>query len=72
MRWFQRDHPDFAGWRVNGHTGEATTLVDEEACTADCPKCLAALCVVIQFRDLSPQRILMVTREEDWPAEYNQ
>ena len=58
MRWFDRDHPDYASWKTWG--GEGSTVVEE--CHAVCGSCGTALQVAIEFTDVSPARVLAIAR----------
>lgn len=74
MLWWPRHDARFPGWRVDGRkTGMAsslTTSIDEEACYSCCTNCGADLCVVLEFHENVPTKVLQITRQEDWPDEY--
>jgi hypothetical protein len=63
-------HPTHDEWNGSLRSVDSDVAVGEEACHADCTGCDAALCVVIRFRGLVPERASAVSREEDWPAGY--
>ena len=70
MWWWPRTHPCFMDWRDEGARLTGDPAVGEEACYATCPKCGQELCVVVQFRENVPERVVQVTRESDWPKGY--
>jgi len=58
-------------WWPPGHERFESELANEEACYSECGSCGADLCVVIRFRELVPEAVVSITREEDWPGGYS-
>lgn len=44
--------------------------MQREACYADCLGCQADLCAVIEFRERTPEALISLTAESDWPEGY--
>ena len=70
MWWWSKDDARYPDWRVEGREGIAEYDYDEEACLAECGSCGASLCVVLAFRAATPERLLTVAPEEEWPEGY--
>ena len=72
MRWWPEQHPRFSEWKNEGFPNRSERRGDEceEACYARCEACGAKLCAVIEFRRMSPVRILKLGLEDDWPDGY--
>jgi len=71
MSWWDESDPRYSEWRVQGRDGLEDPESDEEACYATCGSCGGALCAVIRFRQVVPERLLFVTPEENWPKGYS-
>jgi len=66
MAWWGPGDPRFEQW-CDGALPTTPPLY-EEACYSTCASCQADLCVVIEFRNVVPTRVVGVTTEQNWPA----
>ncbi len=70
MNWWPEEHPSWEQWKVDGRTGRSEDGFDEEACRGTCPVCAVDLYVVIRFRLATPEAVVMVGLEAEWPEGY--
>lgn len=72
MNWWDREDRRFSDWRVNGRIdcNFLSDKYDEEACSATCNLCKAELCIVFEFEENLPSRIIGVGLAADWPSDY--
>ena len=71
MRWWDDSDPEYPMWRVLGRKdSQLDSRSADEACYAECTLCGARLYVILLFQDLTPQAVLGIGPEEQWPSEY--
>ncbi len=71
MAWWPRDHDEFDGWRANRmQAAPEGSSFDEEACYASCQSCGAALFAVVRFHEVTPEQVLAIGAEANWPDGY--
>jgi hypothetical protein len=68
MAWWPSESPLHAAW-LEGRDPAHRPLAGE-ACYAECQRCHAELCVVVEFEDLKPVRIIQVSLASEWPVGY--
>ncbi len=70
MWWWSKDDDRYPDWMVAGRPGMPKFDSDVEACIAECESCGASLCVVLGFREATPERVLSIAAEDEWPGGY--
>ena len=68
MAWWPQGDRRFDGWTERADPGHLPAI--REACYSECQSCKAELCVVLEFQDLRPTRVLRISLESDWPDGY--
>jgi hypothetical protein len=70
MAWWPKDRPEYAGWRCVGEPNQESECA-LEACYAFCNYCKGDLYAVIQFKALTPVRVIAIGPESEWPSIYS-
>jgi hypothetical protein len=68
MRWWLPSDPRFSEWTKGAP--DMSDGVVEECCYSDCGRCAAKLYAVIRFRELSPEQVVALGKEDEWPASH--
>ena len=68
MAWFPDSDSRNSAWADASDPGHRPAV--HEACYGECSSCRGDLCVVLEFASLAPTRVVSLTREAEWPADY--
>lgn len=72
MRWWGRDDSRFGDWLPEKAFRKAGDIAagETEACYATCSQCQATLCALLRFRENVPESVVLLAKEDEWPAGY--
>ncbi len=68
MAWWPKGDRRYLEWDERADPQSRPAV--REACYAECRKCGANLCVVVEFEEIRPARIVSISLEQDWPVGY--